>query len=98
MEVDIEDLRSKKVLKRAIKVCKSYVSKLMSRKSADGEVTKTSLIFALENNLSKNIVKILFSSATSPEIVDLVLYSRSSKSKTFIDGNESKRLKLDTRS
>ena len=56
------------------------------------EVTMTPLIFALENNLNKNIIKILVSGATTQEIVDLVLYSRSSISK---DENESKRLKLD---
>ena len=97
LEVNIEDLSSQKVLARAIKECKSYVSKMMSRKSTDREVTKTPLIFALENSLNKNIVKILVSGATSQEIVDLVLYSRFSISKTFMDGNESKRLKLDTK-
>ena len=95
LDVDSDELENYDVLQRAVRTCKSFVSEMMLRKSIDREITKTPLIFALENNLNKNIIKILISGATSQEIVDLVLSSCSSTSSTSMDGNQRKRLKLD---
>ena len=55
---------------------KSSISQMM-RNSDDREVTKTPLIFALENGLEEIIVKVLIIAAKAQDIVDLVLYSRS---------------------
>ena len=55
---------------------KSSISEMI-RKSDDREITKTPLIFALENDLEEIIIKILIVAAKAQDIVDLVLYSRS---------------------
>ena len=59
-----------------MKEIQSSVSEMI-RKSDDREVTKTPLIFALENDLEEIIIKILIVAAKAQDIVDLVLYSRS---------------------
>ena len=61
---------------KIVKEIKSSVSEMI-RKSDDREVTKTPLIFALENDLEEIIIKILIVAAKAQDIVDLVLYSRS---------------------
>ena len=59
-----------------MKELKIYVSKLMTKRFDDKESTKTPVIFALENDLSDHIVKILVAGANTQDIVDLVLYSQ----------------------
>ena len=72
----------------------------MMRKSDDREVTKTPLIFALENDLEEIVIKILFAAAKAQDIVNLVFYSilflPSSVTSLEIDcGNPRKKIKLD---
>ena len=68
-------LGNKKLFREVLKEAKSYVSKLMTKKYGDSEVTKTPVIFALENNLREHIVKFLVAGSSTQDIVDLVLYS-----------------------
>ena len=51
--------KNKVALKIVVGEFKSFISKMMIRKSDDREITKTPLIFALENNLDEHIFKIL---------------------------------------
>ena len=91
-------LESEKVLQVIAQEVKTSVSGMMTRISDDREITKTPIIFALENNLNENFVKVLVGGAKTEDIVDLVLYSRSNSSAdTFvdIDDNPRKKIRLD---
>ena len=91
-------LRNEELFCIVFKSVKSHVSKLMTKKFGDGEITKTPVIFALENDLEEHIVKILVAGARTQDIVDLVLYSGLySPTVTFVneETNPSKKIKLD---
>ena len=91
-------LRNKELFKIVFKDVKDHVSKLMTKNVGNREITKTPVIFALENDLEEHFVKILVAGARTQDIVDLVLYSGlHSPTVTFVDeeSNPSKKIKLD---
>ena len=56
--------------------------------------TLTLIKFALQKNLSKNVIQILFSGAKTQDIVDLVIHAKSSTDQADF-GNRRKKIKLD---
>ena len=91
-------LRNEELLLALLKELKIYVSKLMTKRFDDIEVTNTPMIFALENDLSDHIVKILVAGASTQDIVDLVLYSSSSdkvKEKDLLENKDESDMETD---
>ena len=92
-------LRKKQVFEAVVDEVKSTVSQKMTRKFADREITKTPLIFALENDLEEHFIKVLIAGAKTQDIVDLVLHSVSCSPTAVIsvdrEYNPRKKIKLD---
>ena len=90
-------LRNKELFKIVFKDVKAHVSKQMTKKVGDREITKTPVIFALENDLEEHIVKILVAGAETQHIVDQFLYT-GLYSPAFpfvdVDSNPRKKIKL----
>ena len=77
---------------------KTHVSKLMNSKFYVTEITKTPIIFALENNLEDHIIQILLNGAKSHDIVDLILYSKLYTPRIKLHNlqfNQNKKIKLE---
>ena len=91
------------LLEKAFEECKKHVAKLMNlgfEESSVLEITYKAtfqlIIFALQKNLSNDIVKILFAGAETQDIVDLVIYAASSSGQHQQDlDNPRKKIRLD---
>ena len=91
----------KTLLEKAFEECKKHVAKLMNlgfEESSVLEITYKAtfqlIIFALQKNLSNDIVKILFAGAETQDIVDLVIHATSSSGQKDL-GNPRKKIRLD---
>ena len=79
VQVDIRELRDKDRYDKAMDVCKLYVTKKMKKYKVSEEDTRKKsifdfLLFALQKDLSSNIVALLLSALTTLDVVELVIY------------------------
>ena len=103
LDVLQDNLGYETLLEKAFEECKKHVAKLMNlgfEESSVLEITYKAtfqlIIFALQKNLSNDIVKILFAGAETQDIVDLVIYAASSSGQHQQDlGNPRKKIRLD---
>ena len=76
LKINVSMLKLMRIHNVAVKECKLYVSKMMFRDDDEVETNISQLMFALQTNLSDQIINLLVSGATTQDIVDLVLLAR----------------------
>merc|ERR1712048_1109460 len=78
IQVDIRELKDEGCYVKAMDVCKLYVTKKMNKEHSEEDTRKKSifdfLLFALQIDLSSNIVALLLSALTTLDVVELVIY------------------------